>query len=373
MGYKNGDRRNYGKKFGKDKKSFRKDKYTEHNIKDLEEKKKRPKIPNEEAIQRSIIHGRQLNKMEFVSPTGRSCLVKDGMLTYFTLTPSRPLLICQYVITDMTEGFPGERRDRCNMRHCTLGRGPADIKERKLEICHITDEKINAGRCFAKRSKMSAIDFWVVTNGSMTIDGVTREFPVAFFNKLRNDFIGSVVSSDNPNINKVGILRSVYDAARTGRINTPILPKPGNDGLFHTLFSGNVECEIETFGREILKGTVEGYHNPTGGIPSLFLWENIDGGRKLSETILDTISMIIVNKYEMKERTRRWAMEMILKGHIIIVHPVGSKVEPNTIFDYCKSNKLGRQQIIHNDGKIELEDKFDEHDKELRNIIETVN
>jgi hypothetical protein len=152
-----------------------------------------------------------------------------------------------------------------------------------------------------------------------------------------------------------------------------MLPKPGNDVIFHTLFCGDVECEIETIGREILKGTVKGYHNPTGGVPSLFLWTGDGNNRELHETLLDNISMIIVNKYVLKERIRRWAMEMILKGHVVIVHPIGSKVEPNTIFDYCKSKKLGRQQIIRNDGMIEPEDKFDEHDKELRSIIDAIN
>lgn len=325
--------------------------------KDFKKNVKKYKTVGEDALNRSIYNNMVVKKMDFQSPSGKYCSVIGKQLLLYTLTPGRPLIDCQYILPKMTKGVLGNREQEYTLRLCMYNKK----QEENPDVCDISDDKIATHRCVGKKSKMGAMEFWIVTNGNITVDGDTQQFKIGFFNKIQNEYFNPEFL-ENPDKNKAKNLFELYNDIRSGKVLTESIPKPGNI-LFHTLFSGIVDVDIETITQDKLKGTIKGYDNPTGGIPLLFMNEG------LRPIPLYTIGTMIINNYLISDLMRRRTLEIIMRGHIALPHPDG-----HLIFDYCKSRKLGRQQKIKLDGSIEPPiDLFDDHDKELLSIVREIN
>lgn len=316
------------------------------------------KMVNEDAIKRSEYHNNIVDRLEFSTPSGKYCTVSGHQLLLYTLMPSKPLIDCQYIRLEVAYE-DAEKKKGCIIRLCGFNKTPKD----PLEICQVTIEKIAKGMCVGRKTHVASHEFWVVTGGHMQIDEVGKEFKIIFVNKNANALIKEELRLASDPL-KAKSLFNLYNAIKTGSVKLPSIPKPGNI-LFHTLFSGIVNVDIETITGETFKGVVKGYELTPGGSPSLNTWITEE---KLRVVPLYTIATMLVEKYQINDMMRRRTLELTLKGHIVIPHPA-----TNSIFDSCKRYMKPKDQEIKLDGTITPFDNLDKHDTELSNVIRTIN
>lgn len=345
---RNYDRRKVVKKFGRGKDS-------------VEIDLTKVKMVNEDAIKRSEYHNKIVDKIEFISPSGRFCFVSGNQLLYFTLTPTKPLIDCHYiklVKTVETIDNAKNKNDIYFIRACSLNKKEGEI----FDNCHMTNQKIADKKCVGKKFQTSSLEFWIITNGFIQDEDNEKEFKIGFFNKIANGFIKEEFRDNGDNL-KTKSLYNLYNAIKTGSIKVISIPKPGNT-LFHTIFSGIVKIDIETITGDNLKGTVKGYEFSPGGYPSL----NIYIEDKLRIVPLYIIATMIIEKYEVNDILSRRAIELTMKGHIVIPHRGN-----NVIYDYCNRYKTDKDQEIKLDGTMIPFNQFDKHDIEIKNIIRNIN
>lgn len=325
-----------------------------YGINTVEIDQKKIKTVNEEAIKRSEFNNKIVDKMVFYSRTGKYCTISGNQLLYFTLTPTSPLIDCPHIRLKMTYG--GENnKEPCTTRLCNLNNKD---NGGNLEICQMSIQKIADGKCIGKKFQGASIEFWIITNGYMEEDDNKREVKIVFLNKNLQFENGGEFRDNKDPIKSKG-LWNLYNSIKTGNVKVTSIPKPGNI-LFHTLFSGIVDVDIETITGEELKGTVKGYEFTPGGHPSLNLWI----GDKLRIIPLYTISVMVVKKYDLNDILSRRVVELTLNGHIVIPHRMNNK-----IYDYCKRNKMDKDQEITLDGMIKPLETLDKHDIELQKLI----
>ena len=307
---------------------------------------------NVEAIERSKFNNMLVKKLNYYNKSGTYCTISGGLLSIFTLTPSKALIDCNYIRLKVTKG-EDEKRQECITRICVLN-------PERLELCRLTVEKINEGKCFGRKSFVTSHEFWVVTNGTLSCEDKKTEFKIGLFNyNMPNGFTDQEFDV-NPNKQKAESLRNLYEKMKAGIISSPTVPKPGNI-IFHTLFSGEVSIDIQTIMGESIKGTVKGYNLPPGGTPSLNVWISEN---KLKVIPLYMVESMITNDYKIIDVMRRRTLSLLMNGHIVIPHE-GNR----TIYDYCKSAFKGKEQAISIDGNVIPRDFADTHDMEIDKII----
>lgn len=313
---------------------------------------------NEDAISRSVYNNMIVDRLEFADPSGRYCSVAGSQLLLYTLTPSKPLIDCPYISLKVTHDITMDKRGDCITRLCTFNKEPGETN-----MCYITIDKIANGLCVGKKTYLSSHEFWIITGGHIQIDDDDREFKIGFFNKNINSFLKEEFR-ENPDVDKAKVLWNLYNAMKSGTVKSPTVPKPGNT-LFYTLFSGIIDVDIETITGDNIKGTVKGYELTPGGSPSLNVWVTQE---KLRVVPLYTIAVLIVNKYDIPDMLSRRAIELTIRGHIVIPHRGN-----NSIYDYCKSYKRFKDQEIKLDGNIVPYEQLDKHDMEVSKIVRSIN
>lgn len=313
---------------------------------------------NAEALARSVFNNMIVDKLEFSNPSGNYCTVSGNQLLLYTLTPSKPLIDCPYISLKVTHEITMDKHGDYITRLCTFNKKPGET-----DMCYLTIDKIASGLCVGKKTYLSSHEFWIVTGGHIQIDEEDREFKIGFFNKNANSFLKEEFR-ENPDNDKAKVLWNLYNAMKTGIIKSPTIPKPGNN-LFHTLFSGIVDIDIETITGEKIKGVIKGYELTPGGSPSLNVWISQE---KLRVVPLYTIAVMIINKYDIPDMLSRRTVELITNGHVVVPHRAN-----NTIYDYCKSYKRFKDQEIKLDGNISPYEQLDKHDMELTKIIRSIN
>ncbi len=327
-----------------------------YNSDKLKTEKEKSKTVNAEAIERSKLNNKIISKMLFSSPSGKYIELQDNLSIYFTLTPSKPLIDCKYIRlleTVETKDELSNKRNTYFTRGCMYNKKEGEIPE----PCIISNEKINSGGCVGNKFQSSSIEFLIASGGTQNIDGFEKEFKIMFVNKklefIKLEFI------DNPDPLKNNALFTLYNDVKGGVIKTPTIPKPGNT-LFHTLFSGEVDVEIETLTGDSVSGTVKGYEFTPGGHPSLNVWS----GETLRIVPLYNVGIINVKDYKNNDVLSKRAIDLTLLGHIVIPHRGN-----NTIYDYCKRNKNGKEQDIKLDSTMIPFDQHDKHDVEVKAIM----
>lgn len=320
---------------------------------------------NEDAIKRSEQNNKIVDNIVLSSPSGRYITLGGNQSMYFTLMPTKPLIDCKYIRLLETVEIRDDAKNKKNIiyvRGCTLGKKYDEIPG----ICSLSNEKIAEKKCFGNKFQGASIEFLVVTGGFIQIDDIEKEFKVAFLNK-NNTFLKEEFR-DNLDTLKNKSLWNLYNAIKSGNVKTWTVPKPGNT-LFHTMFSGEVDVEIETITGDIIKGVVKGYEFTPGGHPSLNLIMKEQGQdgqvqEKPRVVPLYTISVMLIYKYKTDDILSKRAIDLTLKGHIVIPHRGN-----NTIYDYCKRSKSEKEQEIKLDGTILPFDQLDKHDLEIKSII----
>lgn len=306
-----------------------------------------------EAIERSKYNNMLVRKLAYYNKSGMFCTINEGLLSIFTLTPSKPLIDCDHIRLKVTKGPEDDKKQENITRICVMNHD-------QPEICRLTNEKIKDGKCFGKKSYVSSHEFWVVTNGTILCENEKTKFKVGFFNcNIPNGYTDQEFEV-NPDKQKAESLRDLYEKMKVGIISSPTIPKPGNL-IFHTLLSGEVDVNIQTILGELIIGKIKGYNLTPGGTPSLnvLISENI-----LKVIPLYIIESMIANDYKINDILRRRALAMLMNGHIVIPH-AGN----NTIYDYCKAAFKGKEQAIGMDGNIVPRDMVDRHDMEIDKII----
>lgn len=315
---------------------------------------KKIKSINAEALMQSKNNNKVVEKMEIATPGGNRLELSANQLNLFTLTPRKPLIDCPYVQLKPSYEDVVTKAGECITRICTRGESPV--------MCQMSTEKLASGECIGRKTPITSLEFYIVTNTFIKNNGNEgEEFKLAMFNKITNVFM-NIALVDSTDLEKNTSLWNLYNAIKAGNVQTPSVPKPGNL-LFYTLFSGEVSVTIETITGEIIEGTVKNYDLPTGHVPSL----NVYIGDTLRVVSLYMISTIFVHKYSIPDMLSRRAFELGIRGHIVIPHKGN-----NTIYDYCNRHKSGKDQEIRMDGNVIPFDILNKHDVELTQLVRTI-
>lgn len=326
---------------------------------------------NAAAFMQSEINNKVVAKMDIATPGGNRIEVSGNQLNLFTLTPRKPLIDCPYVQLRPSYEDAVNKTEECITRVCT--------KDDSLVMCQMTTEKVASGECIGRKTPITSLEFYIVTNAFVKNNGDEgEEIKFTMFNKITNVFT-NIILTDSSDPEKAKSLWNLYNAIKAGNVRTPSIPKPGNL-LFYTLFSGEVSVKIETITGEIIEGIVKNYDLPTGHVPSLNIYvkqqdsvgsvgdkNSVGDGDKLRVVSLYMISTIIVNKYSIPDMLGRRAFELGIRGHIVIPHKGN-----NSIYDYCHSHIDGKDQEIRLDGNVIPFDILNKHDVELTQLVRTI-
>jgi len=380
----------------------------------IDNENKEKKIKNVDfagIIPRTINNNKIVEHLTFKNPLGESTTINGGLLQYFTLTPSKPLIDCKYLrmlqtiesyeliekvernefverveiidsknkdtikpgmverkeVLRVTEKLMGgdkiiKKKNVSYIRGCIYGKKDGEVPE----PCVLTNEKIAEKRCMGNSFTGSSLEFYVISNGLMEKDTFDEEKPFRILYVNKQWKLLESLFKDNSDIIKRDSLFNFYNAMKDGRLKMKSKVNPGNT-LFHTLFSGEVDVEIETLsGGDKLKGTVKGYELTPGGHPSLNVWTGEGENKRLRFVPLYMIGTMEIIKYKLDDLLSKRAVEMTLKGHIVIPHRGN-----NCIYDYCKTGYTGEEQEIKLNGTI-YPNNDDNHDMELRKIISEI-
>lgn len=315
---------------------------------------KKIKSINAEALMQSKTNNKVVEKMEIATPSGNRLDVTGNQLNLFTLTPRKPLIDCPYIQLKPSYEDIVSKSGECITRICTKGD--------TLVMCQMSTEKVASGECIGRKTPITSLEFYIVTNAFIRNNGNEgEEFKFAMFNKITNIFT-NITLRDNSDPEKNMSLWNLYNAIKAGTVQTHSIPKPGNL-LFYTLFSGEVSVTIETITGEVIEGVVKNYDLPTGHVPSL----NVYVGDTLRIVSLYMISTLVVRKFSIPDILGRRAFELGTRGHIVIPHK-----QNNAIFDFCARYKSGKDQEIRLDGNVIPFDVLNKHDVELTQLVRTI-
>jgi CxxC-x17-CxxC domain-containing protein len=323
----------------------------------------RTKPITQDMIERASFNNMTVDQLGFYDSQSRYISVSGKQLNIFTLTPSAPTIMCQYIGFGMTITDPNNPATKMMVRMCSKD-AP------KVSVCRKTDT------CPADLRQLGENGFWVISNGTIEIDEVKMPFKIGFFDKIHRTYDSATAFSKNPDEEKAMSLLRHYNGIKSGVVSPKSRPKPGNE-IFRTLFSHENEVSVRVFiksqklrtGEQII-GTVKGYEETTRGMPALKVWTENKDNKVIQLRMVDIsqIDFMLVDSYK-APMWRKISIELLTRGHLVLPHP---EKGGGMSIDVCDASKGGSDILIHTNGDLSRRNDGDKHNGEMLDLIKEI-